>query len=242
MATTKRKLELLKEKQRYNLPLEITKLENLKLELGYPVQKIIGFIEMENVRIFLDQKVFIPRYETQELILKVKKIIKKGDLVLDLCCGSGFIGIALAKFIDAKLTLSDINDDAILQTKLNAKYNNVKLNIIKSDLFKNIKKQKFNIIVSNPPYLKVEKLDNSVLDFEPKNALFSEPESFSFYEKIMKNINNFLAENGWVFFEIDYQSVNFFKKNYPNFIIENDINGKPRFAYWQKNSKKTKIS
>lgn len=238
MLINKRKLELLKEKQRYNLPLKISKLENLKLELGYPIQKIIGFIEMEGVKIFLDQKVFIPRYETQELILKIKKVIKKGDLVLDLCSGSGFIGLALAKFINAKITLADISDEAILQAKLNAKYNNLELNIIKSDLFANIPKQKFNIIVANPPYLKEEKLANSVLNFEPKTALFAWPEPFSFYEKILEKIDNFLADDGWIFFEIDYNSQDFFKKNYPDFIIEKDINGKTRFAYWQKTAKK----
>ncbi|MXR10482.1 peptide chain release factor N(5)-glutamine methyltransferase [Mesomycoplasma hyopneumoniae] len=238
MLINKRKLELLKEKQRYNLPLKISKLENLKLELDYPIQKIIGFIEMEGVKIFLDQKVFIPRYETQELILKIKKVIKKGDLVLDLCSGSGFIGLALAKFINAKITLADISDEAILQAKLNAKYNNLELNIIKSDLFANIPEQKFNIIVANPPYLKEEKLANSVLNFEPKTALFAWPEPFSFYEKILKKIDNFLADDGWIFFEIDYNSQDFFKKNYPDFIIEKDINGKTRFAYWQKTAKK----
>lgn len=234
MVRNKRKLELLKEKQRYNLPLEISKLENLKLELGYPVQKIIGFIEMEDVRIFLDQKVFIPRYETQELILKVKKVIKNSDSVLDLCCGSGFIGLALAKFSNAKITLTDISDDAILQTKLNAKYNNLDVNTIKSDLFSNIPKQKFNIIISNPPYLRPQKLHKSVLHFEPEIALFSKPEPFSFYQKIMDKADDFLEKNGWIFFEIDYESVDFFKKNYPDFTIENDINNKPRFAYWQK--------
>ncbi|ADQ90379.1 SAM-dependent methyltransferase [Mesomycoplasma hyopneumoniae] len=238
MLINKRKLELLKEKQRYNLPLKISKLENLKLELDYPIQKIIGFIEMEGVKIFLDQKVFIPRYETQELILKIKKVIKKGDLVLDLCSGSGFIGLALAKFINAKITLADISDEAILQAKLNAKYNNLELNIIKSDLFANIPEQKFNIIVANPPYLKEEKLANSVLNFEPKTALFAWPNPFSFYEKILEKIDNFLAEDGWIFFEIDYNSQDFFKKNYPDFIIEKDINGKTRFAYWQKTAKK----
>ncbi|WP_434334936.1 peptide chain release factor N(5)-glutamine methyltransferase [Mesomycoplasma hyopneumoniae] len=238
MLINKRKLELLKEKQRYNLPLKISKLENLKLELGYPIQKIIGFIEMEGVKIFLDQKVFIPRYETQELILKIKKVIKKGDLVLDLCSGSGFIGLALAKFINAKITLADISDEAILQAKLNAKYNNLELNIIKSDLFADIPEQKFNIIVANPPYLKEEKLANSVLNFEPKTALFAWPEPFSFYEKILEKIDNFLADDGWIFFEIDYNSQDFFKKNYPDFIIEKDINGKTRFAYWQKTAKK----
>ncbi|MXR33526.1 peptide chain release factor N(5)-glutamine methyltransferase [Mesomycoplasma hyopneumoniae] len=238
MLINKRKLELLKEKQRYNLPLKISKLENLKLELDYPIQKIIGFIEMEGVKIFLDQKVFIPRYETQELILKIKKVIKKGDLVLDLCSGSGFIGLALAKFINAKITLADISDEAILQAKLNAKYNNLEPNIIKSDLFANIPEQKFNIIVANPPYLKEEKLANSVLNFEPKTALFAWPKPFSFYEKILEKIDNFLADDGWIFFEIDYNSQDFFKKNYPDFIIEKDINGKTRFAYWQKTAKK----
>ncbi|WP_341491608.1 peptide chain release factor N(5)-glutamine methyltransferase [Mesomycoplasma ovipneumoniae] len=236
MEINRRKLELLKEKQRYNLPLEVSKLELLKLEMNYPVQKIIGFIEMENVRIFLDQKVFIPRYETQELLQKVKKVIKKDSFVLDLCCGSGFIGLALAKFSGAKITLVDISDEAILQTKLNAKYNNLDVKVVKSDLFSNIIGQKFDIIVSNPPYLKRQKLDESVMNFEPQAALFSEPEPFSFYQKIMEQINNFLNDKGWIFFEIDKDSVNFFKKNFPEFKIENDINQKPRFAYWQKNS------
>ncbi|MBG0730907.1 peptide chain release factor N(5)-glutamine methyltransferase [Mycoplasma sp. 'Moose RK'] len=234
MVQNSARIALLKEKQRYNLPLEISNLENLKLELGYPAQKIIGFIEMENVRIYLDLKVFIPRYETQELILKVKKVIKKGDFVLDLCCGSGFIGLALAKFIDAKITLSDISNEAIIQTKLNAKHNNLQVNVIKSDLFENIPLQKFDIIISNPPYLAPQKLADSVLNFEPENALFAVPTPFFYYERIMQKANDFLKKNGWIFFEIDFQSVDFFQKNFPDFIIENDINGKPRFAVWQK--------
>lgn len=232
-----RRQALLKEKQRYNLPLEISESENIKLELGYPIQKIIGYIEMQNVQIWLDQKVFIPRYETEELLLLSYELINKNSQVLDMCCGSGFIGIAIAKNIQAQVTLVDIDISAIIQTKFNAKWNKVNLEVIQSNLFENLKSKKYDLIISNPPYLELQKLDDSVMNFEPEIALFSRPNSYSLLEQIIAKGFEFLSENGSMLFEIDYTHLSFFENKYPEFEILRDINGKIRFALYRANKK-----
>lgn len=232
-----RRQALLKEKQRYNLPLEISEIENIKLELGYPIQKIIGYIEMQNVQIWLDQKVFIPRYETEELLLLAYDFIDKKSKVLDMCCGSGFIGIAIAKNTQAQVTSVDIDISAIIQTKFNAKLNKVNLEIVQSNLFENLKPEKYDLIIANPPYLEFQKLDDSVINFEPEIALFSKPNSYSLLEKIIAKSAEFLNENGSMLFEIDYTHLDFFQNKHPEFEILKDINGKIRFALYKANSK-----
>ncbi|ENY68697.1 Modification methylase HEMK [Metamycoplasma auris 15026] len=221
---------LLQEKRRYEQPLFISKKEEKLLKKDYPVQKIIGYQEMQKVHIDIRYNVLIPRYETEEVIIRSYAYLNKNSNVLDLCCGSGFIGLAIAKNIGCNVTLSDISLAAIKQTKLNMKINNLKsCKVIKSNLFKKIK-EKYDLIISNPPYLnKKDSFPNS-LRFEPKKALYAKNDGLFFYKKIIANAINFLNEKGHLIFEIDLNAKNWLEKNYPNAIFEKDINKKYRIA------------
>ena len=226
---------LLLEKRRYNLKETISFREKYKLWRDYPIQKIIGYIEMANVKIKVNKKVLIPRYETEELILLAIKLIKENGKyhnILDLCCGSGFIGIALKKaFPSLNILQSDISNAAIKQTLINLKINNLKNNVIKSNMFHNIY-QKFDVIISNPPYLlKSDKknMTKSVLKYEPQKALFAQEEGMFFYYQIEKNLSKYLNKNGLIILEINPINYKWFIDN--KYHVINDINNKKRFAY-----------
>lgn len=226
---------LLLEKRRYNLKETISFREKYKLWRDYPIQKIIGYIEMANVKIKVNKKVLIPRYETEELILLAIKLIKENGKyhnILDLCCGSGFIGIALKKaFPSLNILQSDISNAAIKQTLINLKINNLKNNVIKSNMFHNIY-QKFDVIISNPPYLlKNDKknMTKSVLKYEPQKALFAQEDGMFFYYQIEKNLSKYLNKNGLIILEINPVNYKWFIDN--KYHVINDINNKKRFAY-----------
>lgn len=226
---------LLDEKRKYGLPQTISKKEYNLLKKNVPIQKIIGYIEMANVKIELTKKVLIPRYETEELIFHAIDLIKKNKYVnvLDLCCGSGFIGIAIKKNLpNTNVYLSDINRNAIKQSKMNAKINDVNVNIIKSNMFNRLPKDiKFDLIISNPPYLlKKERqyMSSSVLKYEPKRALFAKKNGMFFYNIIEEHLNQVIAKNGSIILEINPISHKWFESN--NYELIKDINKKIRFA------------
>jgi len=199
----------------------------IKLRIkGNPIQKIIGYTDFYGVRISYNDKTLTPRQETEILAEMVSKYINSADnkediknyttssnddhhgkilSVLDLCCGSGCIGLSIAKNTNAKVTLSDISKHAIKHTKQNAKQNKItKVKLIKSDLFEKIDK-KFDIIVSNPPYIKSEDLNNlerEVKKHDPMIALDGGITGFDFYEQIIKELPKHLNKGGKVYFEV----------------------------------------
>ncbi|AZG68800.1 peptide chain release factor N(5)-glutamine methyltransferase [Mycoplasma struthionis] len=227
------KTVLLREKERYDLPLTISKKELKLLKKDFPVQKIIGYQEMQNVWINLKYKVLIPRYETEELILESYKYINKNSKVLDLGCGSGFIGLAIKKNTDALVTLVDIDNQAIKQTKYNAKINNLNVRIIKSNWFKKLN-EKYDVIVSNPPYLFIKNKFDKSLKYEPKRALFAKEKGLREYKNILQKAYDYLNDNGTILFEIDEYSALWFKNNYSKIQILKDINNKNRIAILKK--------
>ncbi|SJZ62896.1 peptide chain release factor N(5)-glutamine methyltransferase [Mycoplasmopsis verecunda] len=229
------KEDLLLEKRRYGLPQTISSFELQQLKQGMPVQKIMGYVDMHNVRIYLQHKVLIPRYETEELILLVEQYYKDANNidVLDMCTGSGFIAIALKHENKTwNITASDIDLEAINQCNINAKENNVYINIIQSDLFQNIN-QKFDVIVSNPPYIQEsEHLADSVINYEPLHALYAPEDGFYFYDAIIKHAPKYLKVNGTLFFEINPFHKKYWdelSKTY-NIKIYKDMSNKDRFA------------
>lgn len=182
-----------------------------KLAKGIPLQHITHSQEFMKMTFYVNEDVLIPRPDTEILVEEVIKIAKKinAKKILDLCTGSGAIAISLAKYIeDSQITAVDISDKAISVAKLNAKNNNVEnqITFVESDLFKQLSKEKYDIIVSNPPYIKkeiIKSLDKEVQN-EPKIALDGGYDGLDFYRKIISNADEFLKFTGYVCLEIGY--------------------------------------
>ena len=220
--------ELIRQKRIHGLKQEVTEQEKMMLKQGVPVQKIIGFINFDNLQINVNHNVLIPRYETEEVLHACLPFINKNSRVLDLCCGSGYLGLSIKHKTNADVVLSDMDDEAILQTQENAQLNNLHVQVIKSDLFDNIQ-GKFDLIVSNPPYIPDDHvLDESVVKHEPKIALFGGKDGNDFYKKIIAQAPNFLTPQGVLVLEISPDNVHYLASQ--GFEIKQDINQKDRIA------------
>lgn len=182
-----------------------------KLVKGIPLQHITHSQEFMKMTFYVNEDVLIPRPDTEILVEEVIKIAKRinAKKILDLCTGSGAIAVSLAKYIEnSQITAVDISTKAISVAKLNAKNNNVEnqITFVESDLFKELPKEKYDIIVSNPPYIKkeiIKSLDKEVQN-EPKIALDGGYDGLDFYRKIISNADEFLKFTGYVCLEIGY--------------------------------------
>ncbi len=162
-----------------------------------PLQHITHSQEFMKMKFYVDENVLIPRPDTEILVEETIKIAtnKKSNnniKILDLCTGSGAIAISLAKYIkNSQITAIDISSKALEIAKKNAKINQVnsQITFIKSDLFAEIKNEKYDIIVSNPPYIKTEVINllDKQVQREPKIALDGGKSGLDFYEKIIAN-------------------------------------------------------
>ena len=187
-------------------------LENIeKMIKGVPLQHITHSQEFMKMNFYVNENVLIPRSDTEILVEEVINIAKKTNAkkILDLCTGSGAIAISLAKYIEnSQITAVDISEEALRIAKLNAVNNNVedKITFVKSDLFENIVKEKYDIIVSNPPYIKkdfMKKLDKEVQQ-EPYIALDGGYDGLDFYRKIISEGYQYLKFKGYLCMEIGY--------------------------------------
>ena len=177
---------------------------------GMPLQYITNSQEFMKLNFFVNENVLIPQPDTEVLVEEVIKIAESESKtkILDICTGSGCIGVSLAYYLkNAKITMSDISKNAIEIAKKNAKENKVleKTKFIKSDLFESIK-EKFDIIVSNPPYIETDVIKNlsKQVQNEPKIALDGGVDGLLFYRKLIKEAPNFLNDNGYLCMEIGY--------------------------------------
>ena len=180
-----------------------------KLKAGYPLQYITHKQFFRNCEIYVDESVLIPRPDTEILVEKVLKLIRKKETlsILDLCTGSGAIAISLAKETNSKITATDISQKALDIARKNAKLNNTKINFIQGDLFENIPKEnKFDIIVSNPPYIETETIKDLSKEVknEPIIALDGGTDGLDFYRRIAFKAKNFLNADGYLALEIGY--------------------------------------
>lgn len=212
------------------------------LEKDYPVQYIIGYVDFYGLKINVNEFTLIPRYETEYLIELTLKEIKKMNLadpkILDLCTGSGAIGLTLKSLLpSSEVTLSDISKDALMVANKNKNELNLDVNIIESDLFKNIP-GKFDVIISNPPYVMTnETLPKDVL-YEPHLALYSGPKGIDHIEEIFKNIKSPLNNKYLIALEINEKSETditnliktYFEKNI-NYKFMKDLAGKTRYLF-----------
>lgn len=198
--------------------------ENIdKIKEGYPIQYITKNQAFMDIDFYVDENVLIPQPDTEILVYEVLKVIKdKANMkILDLCTGSGAIVVSLAnKNKNQKYFASDISGKAIEIAKKNAEKIGEDIVFIKSDLFENIENQKFDIIVSNPPYIERNtiKLLSKEVQMEPVIALDGGVDGLDFYRKIISKSKNYLSENGMLLLEIGYNQ----KEDVEKLFLEND--------------------
>ena len=180
-----------------------------KLAAHIPAQYIIGYAEFFGMELKVDERVLIPRPETEELVkLILTENLKDNLRVLDIGTGSGAIALALAKNRpDWSVTAADISQDALDLSLENANAQNLNLSFIKSDCFSEIS-SKYDIIVSNPPYISREDQEEvglNVLHSEPHLALFADEDGLAIYRRIAEDSKDYLNDGGKIYLEIGYK-------------------------------------
>jgi release factor glutamine methyltransferase len=207
-----------------------------------PIQYIIGETEFYGLKFKVTPAVLIPRPETEELVDWIIKEYKtQGDLkVIDVCTGSGCIAVSLKKELSkAEVTAVDISKEAIAVAKENAALNATNIDFIEADVLKAFPafNNKFDIIVSNPPYVTQEDkklMQKNVLDYEPHLALFVEEDNeLIFYKSIADFAKGALSENGSLYFEINESKGDELKEllqenGFKNIDLKSDLSGKHR--------------
>ncbi len=234
-----------------NLALELTEedeqkyfqLINKHIKDDTPLSHLVGFEYFYDRKFKVTSDVLSPRMETEELVYKVIDYIRKNNLtnikILDLCTGSGIIGITLKKELeefDVKILASDISSRALTVAKENASSLKADISFVESDLFSNIQ-DKFDIIVSNPPYIAHDEkktIKENVLNYDPHLALFAGEEGMYFYRNIIEKSRSYLNEKGIMFFEIGYDQkekiITLGENNRFETVVYKDINGRDRIA------------
>lgn len=200
----KLELEELKKLHKY------TKKNLRKVAKGYPIQYLIGYVNFYGNKMLVNKDVLIPRYETEYLVEKTLNYIKKYNInnpnILDLCTGSGCIGLTLKKELQrCNVTLSDISNKALRVAKKNKKSLNLDVRIVKSDLFNNIN-DKYDVIISNPPYIMDDEIIPQNVLNEPPLALFSGPKGIDHIDRILMNIKDYLNAKYIIALEINEKS------------------------------------
>lgn len=217
------------------------------LKKGYPIQYLIGYVDFYGNKIIVNENVLIPRPETEYLIEKTIEKLKnkKNPNILDLCTGSGCISVTLKKEVpNSEVYCTDISIKALNIALKNFKNNNVSIYYKKSNLFNKIHpEEKFDVIISNPPYIsKKDLLEDIVKNNEPNIALYSKDNGLFHIKKIIIEGYKRLYKNGFLALEIGSMQ----KKEIESFIIrkldknikytfEKDLSGKIRYLFINKN-------
>ena len=200
----------------------IDKIDELAAERikGKPLSYVLGNADFYGYEIKVDERVLIPRPETEELVSEVLKVVKNTDKVLDLCTGSGAIALVINKKSGASVTATEISEAALEVAKENFKQFDAAVETRLIDLYGDLS-EKFDIIVSNPPYIKTEEidtLDKEVKDYEPRIALDGGEDGLDFYRRICEGAKQRLNEHGKLFLEAGYGEAEEIKK-----MLENDF-------------------
>lgn len=212
------------------------------LKKGISPQYIVGNVSFYGNTINVNNNVLIPRFETELLVEKTIKYIKKlfGNNkinILDIGTGSGCISITLKKELDCNVVGVDISNDALEVARENAVSNNVEVEFINSDVFSNVKKR-FDVIISNPPYIRYdEEIEEIVKNNEPHLALYASNNGLYFYDKILSKCKEYLNDKFLIAFEIGYKQGEDVKNlaykylDNVNVMVEKDYSGKDRFVF-----------
>ena len=225
---------------------DIEKLYKSSLEAlkeNKPIQYVIGNVNFYGLKFIVNKNVLIPRFETEELVEHVVEYAKALNTdkikILDLGCGSGAIGLTLKSILkDSEVTLVDISKEALEVARLNANNLNLDVTLIESDWLSNVKLEKYDIIVSNPPYIRTdEEIEEIVKNNEPSLALYGGIDGLDCYRKILANIKPYLNDKFLIAFEIGesqkeeiYDIVNKYLKDV-EIICKKDLYGRNRMIF-----------
>lgn len=218
-----------------------------KREKGWPISYILGSECFMGLWFEVDPSVLIPRQDTEVLVKETVAFLKERDnaRVLDLCCGSGAVGIAIAHYKkDTSVVLCDISEECIRVAKRNVEKNGVssRVSVRLSDLFQGIEKEEYDTIACNPPYIdekEMRELDHQVRDYEPRLALFGGQDGLFFYKTIIPQAKEYLKVGGALFLEIGQSQstqVAIMLKNsgYEHIYIAKDNANRPRVVSGRK--------
>ena len=228
-------LKLLKEiyKDNFNEVLE-------KINNNYPIQYLIGYVNFLDYKINVDERVLIPRFETEYLVIDTYNLIKKhisNPNIIDICTGSGCIAISLSRLLNLSVDALDISLDAIELAKKNAKENQADINFINKDIYNFESNKKYNVLISNPPYIKEDEYLSEETKYEPQIALLAKNQGLEFYDIILRKSKSFLEEKNIIAFEIgdtlNKNIISLVKEYYPksNIILKKDLNNFNRYIY-----------
>jgi release factor-specific protein-(glutamine-N5) methyltransferase len=207
---------------------------------GRPLWYIIGDTDFCGYTIKVDERVLIPRPETEEMAMMAVAVAEEGNSVLDLCTGSGALAIAIYKELEksnrkVKMTAVDISADALALAKENAEANEADILFIQSDLFSRIR-GRFDVIVSNPPYIptaEIDTLQREVKDYEPRLALDGGADGLDIYRRIAAEASKYLNRGGTLIMEVGAgqaaEVVKMFRGNAYSMVIR-DFNGVDRYV------------
>lgn len=227
--------EILKSMYPNNIDEVIQKLNN-----HYPVQYLIGNVNFYGYQIFVDERVLIPRFETEGLVEETLKLIKFKNItpkIIEIGTGSGCIAIALSKELNTHVTAIDISKSAIEVATKNALYNEADVTFQLKDIKTGDFNSKYNILISNPPYVKYDEPVDPATKFEPQNALFADHNGLEFYEVILKRSHEFMESPNIIAFEIGETQATeietLAKKEYPNanVIVKKDLQERNRYLF-----------
>ena len=211
------------------------------LKKGYPVQYIIGNVDFYNLNIKVNENVLIPRFETEYLVDDLIKLINKYNFInpniIDIGTGSGCIALAMKQNVKSNVTGIDISKKALDVAKKNANINNIDVNFIEMDMNNIDIVTKFDVLVSNPPYVPYNSDVDLKIKYEPQNAIYAPDDGLYFYKVILSQCQKLLNKKNIIAFEIgDKQSesiIKIIKEYYPNssIISKEDLNHYDRYIY-----------
>lgn len=210
-----------------------------------PVQYLTGFAWFMGRKFFVNKDVLIPRQDTETLVEEALREAERDRLffpeILDLCAGSGCIGIGLVKGLESRglrpaLTAADLSREALAVARRNGDYHKVACEYVRSDLFSELKGRRYDYILSNPPYIRTAEIDTlmeEVRDYEPELALDGGEDGLFFYRKIAEESGAHLKEGGRIFLEIGYDQGEAVKKllagkGFREVSVIRDLSGNPR--------------
>lgn len=212
-----------------------------KINKNYPVQYLIGNVNFYGYNINVNKNVLIPRFETETLVEKTIEYIKRLKLengsLIDLGTGSGCISIVLKKELESlNITGLDISNKALKLARKNAKNNKADINFIKENIFKFKPVNKYDILISNPPYITEDDEISPNIKYEPKKAIFTN-DGLKYYRHIMSTCSNYLNKKNLIAFEIGDKQGKDLKKLAKDFFpkakikLERDLSGRDRYLF-----------